>query len=51
MQHNNDPEDVKAQIRKEDDIIFEDLLEKLKRNRDELSSIEVVSPGGNVLDA
>ena len=49
MQHNSDPEDVKAQIRKEDDIIFEDLLEKLKRNRD--GSIEVVSPGGNVLDA
>lgn len=42
MQHNSDREDVKAQIRKEDSIIFEDLLEKLKRNRDELSSVEVV---------
>ena len=42
MQHNSDREDVKAQIRKEDGIIFEDLLEKLKRNRDELSSVEVV---------
>jgi hypothetical protein len=31
-----------AQIRKEDGIVFEDLLEKLKRNRDELSSVEVV---------
>jgi len=41
MQHNSDREDVKAQIRKEDGIIFEDLLEKLKRIRDELSSIEV----------
>jgi hypothetical protein len=29
MQHNSDREDVKAQIRKEDGIIFEDLLEKL----------------------
>ena len=37
-----DREDVKPQIRKEDGIIFEDLLEKLKRNRDELSSVEVV---------
>jgi hypothetical protein len=42
MQHNSDHEDVKAQIRKEDGIIFEDLLEKLRRNRDELSSVEVV---------
>ena len=42
IQHNSDREDVKAQIRKEDGIIFEDLLEKLKRNRDELSSVEVV---------
>jgi len=38
----SDREDVKPQIRKEDGIIFEDLLEKLKRNRDELSSVEVV---------
>ena len=42
MQHNSDREDVKAQIRKEDGIIFESLLEKIKRNRDELSSVEVV---------
>jgi hypothetical protein len=42
MQHNSDREDVKAQIRKEDGIIFEDLLEKVRRNRDELSSVEVV---------
>src|SRR5215469_12918697 len=42
MQHNSDREDVKAHIRKEDGIIFEDLLEKLKRNRDDLSSAEVV---------
>jgi hypothetical protein len=42
MQHNSDREDVKAQIRKEGGIIFEDLLEQLKRNRDELSSAEVV---------
>ena len=41
MQHNSDREDVKAQIRP-DGIIFEDLLEKLKRNRDESSSVEVV---------
>ena len=38
----SDREDVKPQIRKEDGIIFEDLLEKFKRNRDELSSVEVV---------
>jgi hypothetical protein len=38
----SDREYVKPQIRKEDGIIFEDLLEKLKRNRDELSSVEVV---------
>src|SRR5215467_6636152 len=42
MHHNSDREDVKAGIRKQDGIIFEDLLEKLKRNRNELSSVEVV---------
>src|SRR5215468_1628967 len=41
MQHNSYREDVKAQVRKDGGIIFEDLLEKLKRNRDELSSVEV----------
>ena len=43
MQHNSDREDVKAEIRKEGGIIFEYLLEKLKRNRNELSSVEVVT--------
>ena len=42
MHHNSDREDVKTEIRKEGGIIFEDLLEKLKRNRNELSSVEVV---------
>jgi hypothetical protein len=37
--HNSNREDVKAEIRKESGIIFED-LEKLKRNRNEISSVE-----------
>jgi hypothetical protein len=40
MHHNSNREDVKAEIRKEGGIIFEDLLEKLKRNRNEISSVE-----------